>query len=61
MRVPRRRPLLVLLPALLITATLTAALGGVPAASGDLGSVSVALAPVATGLQQPGRPRVACR
>ena len=44
-----------------VTATLTAA-AGPPAASGaDLGSVSVALAPVATGLTQPGRPRVACR
>ena len=53
MRLPRRRPLSVLVPALLVAATLTVALTGTPAASGDLGSVSVALAPVATGLSNP--------
>src|SRR6478672_3412725 len=53
MRLPRRRPFSVLVPALLVAATLTVALTGTPAASGDLGSVSVALAPVATGLSSP--------
>jgi len=53
MRLPRRRPLPVLLPTLLVAATLTVALTGTPGASGDLGSVSVALAPVATGLSNP--------
>jgi glucose/arabinose dehydrogenase len=52
--VPLRRRFLGLLPALLVTATLTVAVAAPPPpATADLGAVSVALAPVATGLSSP--------
>jgi glucose/arabinose dehydrogenase len=53
MRLPRRRRIIALLPALVAIASLTAVVGDAPTASGDLSTVSVQLAPVATGLHKP--------